>query len=72
VSVRNTEVLSEALNLNPEKLFLNVQTQGNIGPAALPITLAMADQAGRIHRNDHVALMGIGSGLNCSMMSITW
>jgi 3-oxoacyl-[acyl-carrier-protein] synthase-3 len=70
--VRNTEVLNETLGLSPDKVFLNVQTQGNIGPAALPITLAMADEAGRIHRHDHVALMGIGSGLNCSMMSITW
>ena len=72
VSVRNTEVLNETLGLSPDKVFLNVQMQGNIGPAALPITLAMADEAGRIHRHDHVALMGIGSGLNCSMMSITW
>ena len=72
VSVRNTEVLSEALGLSSDKVFLNVQTQGNIGPAALPITLAMADEAGRLHEGDHVALMGIGSGLNCSMMSLTW
>lgn len=72
VSVRNTEALTEALGLSPEKMFLNVQTQGNIGPAALPITLAMAEEAGRIKTNDHVALMGIGSGLNCSMMSVTW
>jgi len=72
VSVRNTEALAEALGLTPEKLFINVQTQGNIGPAALPITLAMADEAGRLRNGDHVALMGIGSGLNCSMMSVTW
>lgn len=72
VSVRNTEALTEALGLTREKMFLNVQTQGNIGPAALPITLAMADEAGRLQTGDHVALMGIGSGLNCSMMSVTW
>lgn len=72
VSVRNSEALTEALGLTPEKMFLNVQTQGNIGPAALPITLAMADEAGRLRGGDHVALMGIGSGLNCSMMSVTW
>ncbi|MDX1512591.1 MAG: 3-oxoacyl-ACP synthase III [Gammaproteobacteria bacterium] len=72
VSVRNTEALVEALGLTSEKMFLNVQTQGNIGPAALPITLAMAEEAGRLGAGDHVALMGIGSGLNCSMMSVTW
>lgn len=72
VSVRNTEALVEALGLTREKMFLNVQTLGNIGPAALPITLAMAEEAGRLRSGDHVALMGIGSGLNCSMMSVTW
>ena len=72
VSTRNMEVLCKALKLDFNKAFLNVQTLGNIGPAALPITLAMADDAGRLKPGDHVALMGIGSGLNCTMMSVTW
>jgi len=45
---------------------------GNIGPAALPISLAQAAEAGRLQPGDHVGLLGIGSGLNCSMMSVTW
>ena len=72
VSVRNQEALNEALGISPEKVFLNVHTQGNIGPAALPITLAMAAEAGRLQSGHHTALMGIGSGLNCTMMSVTW
>jgi acyl-CoA:acyl-CoA alkyltransferase len=32
----------------------------------------MAEEEGRMGPGDHVALMGIGSGLNCTMMSITW
>lgn len=72
VSKRNIDVLNEKLGLTPEKQNLNFSTLGNIGPAAVPITLCQANQAGRIRSGDHVALMGIGSGLNCSMMSITW
>ena len=72
VSTRNMEALCKALKLDFDKAFLNVQTQGNIGPAALPITLGMALDAGRLKPGDHVALMGIGSGLNCTMMSLTW
>jgi 3-oxoacyl-[acyl-carrier-protein] synthase III len=72
VSQRNMDVLNEKLGLTPEKHHLNFPTLGNIGPAAVPITLSQADDAGRIDSGDHVALMGIGSGLNCSMMSITW
>ena len=72
VSARNMEALSRTLNLTPAKAHLNFHTQGNIGPAALPITLGMAVDEGRTRPGQHVALMGIGSGLNCTMMSVTW
>ncbi|MBI9074445.1 MAG: 3-oxoacyl-ACP synthase III [Desulfatibacillum sp.] len=72
VSARNTTVLSRTLGLDLEKMYLNYPLLGNIGPAAIPITLAMAQEVGRVKSGDHVALLGIGSGLNCSMMSLTW
>lgn len=72
VSRRNMEVLNRTLRLTPEKHHLNFPTQGNIGPAALPITLAMAEEAGRTPNGGHIGLMGIGSGLNCIMTSVTW
>ena len=72
VSRRNMEVLCEKLGLTPEKHHLNFPTLGNIGPAAVPITLCQAAESGHIRSGDHIALMGIGSGLNCSMMSVTW
>lgn len=72
VSIPHITKLSEALGMSMEKIFLNVETLGNIGPAALPITLKMADEAGRMAPGDHVALLGIGSGLNCTFMSVTW
>ena len=72
VSARNMDALNRTLGLTPEKAHLNFYTLGNIGPAALPITLAMAEEEGRTFPNSHVALMGIGSGLNCTMMSVTW
>jgi 3-oxoacyl-[acyl-carrier-protein] synthase-3 len=72
VSIPHITKLSQALGLSMEKVFLNVQTQGNIGPAALPITLKMAEEAGRIAPGNHVSLLGIGSGLNCTGMSVTW
>ena len=72
VSARNMKALNATLGLNPEKAHLNFQNLGNIGPAALPITLAMAEEDNRAKPGDHVALMGIGSGLNCTMMSVGW
>jgi 3-oxoacyl-[acyl-carrier-protein] synthase-3 len=72
VSQRNMDVLNEKLGLTPNKHHLNFPTLGNIGPAAVPITLSQAAESGHIRSGHHVALMGIGSGLNCSMMSVTW
>lgn len=72
VSKPHMDAIIKALNITPEKVFLNFPYLGNIGPAALPITLSMAAEASRIHAGDHVALLGIGSGINCSAMSVTW
>jgi len=72
VSARNMEVLNQVLGLTPEKSQLNFYTLGNIGPAAVPITLSLAEKEETIKKGDHVALLGIGSGLNCSMMSVYW
>ncbi|MFV9506877.1 MAG: 3-oxoacyl-ACP synthase III [Oscillochloridaceae bacterium umkhey_bin13] len=72
VSARHTAALGEALGLTPSKMALNYQVLGNIGPAALPISLAQAVEANRLQPGDHVGLLGIGSGLNCAMMSVTW
>ena len=48
VSQRNMDVLNEKLGLTPEKHHLNFPTLGNIGPAAVPITLSQAADSGRI------------------------
>lgn len=72
VSARHMAGVAEALGVTPSKLYLNFQVLGNIGPAALPISLAQAAEAGRLKAGDHAGLLGIGSGINCSMMSVTW
>jgi acyl-CoA:acyl-CoA alkyltransferase len=64
--------LCQGLGIDFAKCFLSYPAHGNVGPAAVPLTLALAEEAGRVRRGDHVALMGIGSGLNVSMMSLTW
>lgn len=72
VSAKHTSSVAEALGIPTEKMHTNFQSLGNIGPAALPITLAMAEEAHHIQHGNHVGLLGIGSGLNCTMMSVTW
>ena len=45
---------------------------GNVGPAAVPMVLAKSEEAGRLRKGDRIALMGIGSGLNCAMAEVVW
>jgi acyl-CoA:acyl-CoA alkyltransferase len=72
VGSRHMAGVAQALAIASEKLYLNFPMLGNIGPAALPISIAQAVEAERIRAGDHIALLGIGSGINCSMMSVTW
>jgi 3-oxoacyl-[acyl-carrier-protein] synthase-3 len=53
-------------------MFLHFMTLGNIGSAAVAVSLAQAVEAGKVKSGDHVGLIGVGSGLNCSLMSIDW
>ncbi len=72
VSQKNIEMLNETLKINPAKQQLSFMKFGNIGPAAIPVTLKMASDQAKIKKGDNIAMLGIGSGLNCSMMSVTW
>jgi 3-oxoacyl-[acyl-carrier-protein] synthase-3 len=68
----HTESLVGLLGLDPKKVHAIYPELGNVGPASVPMALAMAREKGKIHRGDRVALLGIGSGLNCSMAEIVW
>jgi 3-oxoacyl-[acyl-carrier-protein] synthase-3 len=72
VSRTHTDQLAETLGLNIDKVFRTYPEYGNIGPAAVPITLAKSVEAGRVKAGDRVGFMGIGSGLNCAMMEVVW
>ncbi len=72
VSKAHTDSLMKLLGLDPQKVHRIYPELGNIGPAAVPIALAKAVEEGKIKSGDRVALLGIGSGLNCSMGEIVW
>ena len=72
VSAVHTAKLLALLGLDEGKVYKTFPEFGNIGPAAIPFTLSKAVELGRVNKGDRVALMGIGSGLNCSMMEVVW
>lgn len=72
VSKVHTEKFAEIVGLDMDKVFRLYPKFGNIGPAGVPIVLSKLNEAGRLADGDRVALMGIGSGLNCTMAEVVW
>jgi len=70
VGLAHRKLLFEALGLETSLDFATLETLGNTGAAALPLTLALALEAGHIGAGDRVALLGIGSGINCQMIGV--
>ncbi len=68
----HTESLVKLLGLDLQKVHTIFPELGNVGPASVPITLAHAAELGKVNKGDRVALMGIGSGLNCAMAELLW
>ena len=66
----HTSKTAEALGLDPSRIPLTFPTFGNVGPAAVAITLAK--ETDQLERGDRVLMMGIGSGLNMTCLEIDW
>ena len=55
-----------------EKDYTTYRFLGNMGTAALPVTAAIAAERGGLKPGQHVAFLGIGSGLTCLMLGLEW
>jgi 3-oxoacyl-[acyl-carrier-protein] synthase-3 len=72
VGVAHRRLLFETLKLDPAIDYPTVEFLGNMGSASLPITMALSIEAGNVKRAEKLALLGIGSGLNCMMLGVVW
>ena len=70
ISEVHTNAMLEVLGLDPERVPKTFPYYGNIGPAAVPITLAAV--AEDLSPGDSVVCMGIGSGLNAGVLELQW
>lgn len=70
ISQVHTDALCTRLGLEPNRVPCSFPDYGNIGPVSVPFTLA--GQADSLAPGDRVLLMGIGSGLNASVLEIAW
>jgi 3-oxoacyl-[acyl-carrier-protein] synthase III len=70
VSNSYTNAIIKAVDLERERVPITFPHWGNVGPASLPMTLAQESQS--LNPGDRVLCLGVGSGLNTSMMEIAW
>jgi len=72
VGAGHRKLMLESLGLLPEMDATTFQWLGNTGSAALPVTWAIAAKENQIESGDKLALLGIGSGINCIMLGLEW
>ncbi len=70
VSTVHTAAMIDVLGIDAEKAPLTFPYYGNIGPAAIPFTLAHT--ADSLNEGDRVLCLGIGSGLNAGVLELVW
>jgi 3-oxoacyl-[acyl-carrier-protein] synthase-3 len=70
VSKVHLTAICRALDIDPALAPSTFPERGNIGPAAVPITLAL--EADTLQAGDRVLLMGIGSGLSACALELEW
>ena len=72
VGAAHRKLMLDSLGLQLDRDYATVEWLGNTGSVALPITMAVGAQRGWLSRGDRVAMLGIGSGINCIMMAVDW
>jgi 3-oxoacyl-[acyl-carrier-protein] synthase-3 len=72
IGAGHQDAMLGALGIPREKEFCTYPYLGNVGTVSLPITAALAEDRDFFEAGDHVAFLGIGSGLNCLMLGLEW
>lgn len=72
VGSAHRKLMLEGLGL-PETIdYTTFEWLGNTGAAALPVTMAHGLEHGIVEPGQNVAMLGIGSGINCQMLAVNW
>jgi 3-oxoacyl-[acyl-carrier-protein] synthase III len=65
-------LLFEVLGLDLDADYSTLEWLGNTGSVALPIAAAIGIEHGHLAKDDQLALLGIGSGINVLMLAVDW
>jgi len=72
VGKANHDTVCRALSLDERKAIRIYPHIGNVGAASVAIAAGMSVEQGHVGAGESLAMMGIGSGLNVSMLQVDW
>ena len=70
VSAIHTTLMCKRLGIEPDRAPLSFPMRGNVGPAAIPLTMALNQDD--FVPGDRLILCGIGSGINTTATELLW
>lgn len=70
ISTPYTKAIIDAVDLDPRAVPITFDKWGNVGPAAIAMTLS--EQSENLEPGDRVMCLGVGSGLNTAMLELAW
>ena len=71
-NLRISQFVQKKLGLKDEQVWNNIQRYGNTTAASIPIALAEAWEAGKVHKGNLVCLAAFGSGFTWGSALIKW
>lgn len=71
-NARIIEAARTRLAIPGDRTVVNLDRWGNTSAASIPIALAEAGAAGRLHAGDHVLLSGFGAGMTWASALLRW
>jgi len=71
-NIRIIQASAKRLDLQNDKVYVNIHKYGNTSGASIPMALCEARAEGRIKDGDVLLLVGFGSGLTWAGCAIRW
>lgn len=71
-NLRIIEAAAKRLRISMDKVITNIQENGNISAACIPVALDQANREGRLKRGDIVVMAAVGGGLSSGCAVIEW
>jgi 3-oxoacyl-[acyl-carrier-protein] synthase-3 len=72
VSKAHAQKFAQSIGIDWDSIYKLYPEYGNIGPAGIAIVLSKLEKEGWVKPGHRVAMMGIGSGINCTMAEVVW